>query len=118
VFGVPEDVLAQLKRSCAAMEEAFATGGQTKVARYILDHIPRPEATTGLPESAAASIQLAVFYGRVGDLGAAFEHLDRALDARDPALVHLAVAPQWDRLRGDPRFDDRLARMGLVPRRS
>jgi hypothetical protein len=27
--------------------------------------------------------------------------------------VHLAVAPQWDGLRGDPRFEQRLARMGL-----
>ena len=50
-----------------------------------------------------------------GDCDAAFEHLDRALDARDPALVHLAVAPQWDSLRGDPRFNQRLARMRLQP---
>jgi hypothetical protein len=27
--------------------------------------------------------------------------------------VHLAVAPQWDDLRGDPRFAECLARMGL-----
>jgi tetratricopeptide (TPR) repeat protein len=33
--------------------------------------------------------------------------------ARDPALVYLAVGPQWDSLRGDKRFDDRLERMGL-----
>ena len=40
---------------------------------------------------------------------------DRALDLRDPALVYLAVAPQRDSLRGDPRFGDRLKRMGLGP---
>jgi len=28
-------------------------------------------------------------------------------------LVHLAVAPQWDRLRADPRFNLCLARMKL-----
>jgi hypothetical protein len=27
--------------------------------------------------------------------------------------VHLAVAPMWDTLRGDPRFDECLTRMGL-----
>jgi hypothetical protein len=32
---------------------------------------------------------------------------------RDPALVHLAVAPQWDSLRGDGRFAERLKAMGL-----
>ena len=45
----------------------------------------------------------------------AFEHLQRLLDARDPALIHLAVAPQWDSLRADPRFNECLARMKLRP---
>ena len=48
-----------------------------------------------------------------GDLDAAFEHLQRFIDARDPALIHLAVAPQWDSLRADPRFNECLARMKL-----
>ena len=43
------------------------------------------------------------------------EHLQQALDLRDPALVYLAVAPQWDSLRADPRFVDRLKRMTLQP---
>jgi len=30
-------------------------------------------------------------------------------------LVHLAVAPQWDSLRADPRFNECLARMKLRP---
>ena len=45
----------------------------------------------------------------------AFEHLQRLIDARDPALIHLAVAPQWDSLRADPRFNECLARMKLRP---
>jgi hypothetical protein len=32
---------------------------------------------------------------------------------RDPALVHLAVAPDWDSLRADPRFAERLRLMAL-----
>jgi hypothetical protein len=52
-------------------------------------------------------------HSQAGDLDAAFEHLDRAIDSRDPALVHLAVAPQWDGLRADPRLAVRLTRMGL-----
>jgi hypothetical protein len=43
----------------------------------------------------------------------AFECLDRAVRFRDHALVHLAVTPQWDSLRGDPRFGERLTTMGL-----
>jgi hypothetical protein len=41
-------------------------------------------------------------------------HLDAAIAHRDPSLVHLAVAPQWDRLRGDERFGERLLAMGLA----
>ena len=48
-----------------------------------------------------------------GDLDKAFEILQRALDLRDPGLVHLAVAPQWDSLRADPRFNQCLAQMKL-----
>ena len=54
-------------------------------------------------------------YAEAGDLDAAFEHLQRLIDARDPALIHLAVAPQWDSLRADPRFNQCLARMKLRP---
>ena len=35
------------------------------------------------------------------------------IDSHDPCLVDLAVAPQWDRLRPDPRFQGCLERMGL-----
>ena len=58
---------------------------------------------------------LAMHAVHIGDLDAAFEHLQRMLDARDPALIHLAVAPQWDSLRADPRFNQCLARMNLRP---
>jgi hypothetical protein len=50
-----------------------------------------------------------------GDLDKAFELLQGAIDVRDPGLVHLAVAPQWDRMRADPRFNQCLARMKLRP---
>ena len=52
-----------------------------------------------LGEGGSASMQRAILCG-AGDLDSAFAHLDHAIDSRDPALVHLAVAPQWDSLRG------------------
>ena len=60
-------------------------------------------------------LQLAILGGEVGDLDLAFHHLQRAIDARDPCLPDLAVAPQWDPLRADPRFRECLSRMGLGP---
>jgi hypothetical protein len=88
------------------MKDAYRTGGDAGLTGYMLERLPRPEGGT-------ASLRLAVLHGAVGDLDAAFEHLDRALAAREPALVHLAVAPQWDGLRSDARLAERLKKMGL-----
>ena len=58
-------------------------------------------------------LQLALLHGEAGNLDEAFRHLDAAIAQRDPALVHLAVAPQWDSLRADVRFRARLEAMRL-----
>jgi DNA-binding winged helix-turn-helix (wHTH) protein len=60
------------------------------------------------------ALQLAAFSAQAGRIDEAFDHLDRAILAHDPSLVDLAVAPQWDGLRRDPRFAQLIARMGLV----
>ncbi|RPI52056.1 MAG: hypothetical protein EHM55_17435 [Acidobacteria bacterium] len=108
LFGAPRDALDGLRRTVAEMRQAFAAGGHASLARCMLQHVPQDGA-------GAIALQRAVLYGAAGELDAAFEHLDRALDVRDPALVYLAVAPQWDSLRDDPRFADRLRRMALRP---
>jgi tetratricopeptide (TPR) repeat protein len=80
----------------------YASGGRAALLQYAL----RVNAK-------GPALQLAVLHAEAGDLDEAFRQLDLAIAARDPALVHLAVAPQWDALRSDPRFDERLTRMGL-----
>ena len=100
LHGAPPEALERVKR-------AYAEGGRAGVVAFALDHAAKLENPS--------AIMLAVHYGEAGNLDAAFEQLQRALDSRDPALVHLAVAPQWDSLRTDPRFNQCLARMGLTP---
>jgi DNA-binding winged helix-turn-helix (wHTH) protein len=55
----------------------------------------------------------AVLYSAAGENDSAIEYVNCAIDARDPGLLRLTVAPQWDNLRSDPRFDRCLERMGL-----
>ena len=74
----------------------------------------RPAAPFNAVDNTIQGLE-AVNYAEMGDLDKAFESLQRALDVRDPGLVHLAVAPQWDSLRADPRFNECLARMKLRP---
>lgn len=83
--------------------QIYAAGGRPAVLEYAL----RLNVT-------GPSVQLALMFGEVGKLDEAFRHLHLAMASHDPALVHLAVAPQWDVLRGDPRFDEALKAMGLT----
>ena len=108
LFDIPPAAVERLRCLAADMRQAYAAEGQAGLARCMLQHMPRDG---GGP----IAVQRAVLHAAAGELDAAFEHLDRALDLRDPALVYLAVAPQWDPLRDDPRFVDRLKRMALRP---
>ena len=98
-FGVPEETLA-------AIAATYRAGGRQAVLRMTI------ESTAKAPRGAAAA-HLALLYGETGQMDEAFGQLNDAIDHRDPCLVHLAVAPQWDVLRHDARFDACLARMGL-----
>jgi DNA-binding winged helix-turn-helix (wHTH) protein/tetratricopeptide (TPR) repeat protein len=95
-FGAPADVLDALK-------QIYASEGRAGVVRWVLQ-------TQG---SKLPAMQLALLQGEIGDMDAAMENLDRAIDSHEPCLVDLAVGPQWDHLRRDRRFDRCLERMGL-----
>jgi serine/threonine protein kinase len=111
-LGASEERLAELSRVHAEATEAYAAGGHKALARCVLKYVS-DESGAG-----SAALRLPVLYADAGDLDTALAHLDRAIDARDPGLVHLAVAPQWDSMRPDPRFGARLLRMGLPTDRS
>jgi serine/threonine protein kinase len=114
-----EETLAALKRMCAELLRSYRRGGFAEANRLIVEYRRRAVELlsdgTARAERGNAGLGVVVHYALAGDLDAAFEHLQRAIDARDPALVHLAVAPQWDSLRADPRFNECLERMKLRP---
>jgi tetratricopeptide (TPR) repeat protein len=84
---------------------AYETGGRSWFFRYCVEEMSK---NPQLP-----AFQLAVFHTQAGDVDAAFRHLDRAILEHDPSLVDLAVAPQWENLRADPRFAEAVTRIGL-----
>ena len=103
IHGTPPETIDELRNTLK--------GGRAAMVAFVLERAARQPL-------AFPAMQLALFHGESGDLDAAFLHLDRAIEARDPSLVFLAVAPQWDPLRTDPRFDDRLSRIGLPSARN
>lgn len=94
--GCPRELLGELQRS-------YDTRGRAGVVTFALR-----------VNSNGPPVQLSLLHGEAGNLDEAFRHLDAALARRDPMLVHLAVAPQWDCLRADRRFGERLEAMGLA----
>ena len=118
-----EETRGALRELSAEILHAFDHEGLDAAHRCILKHISSAWLTELMSNEGGSTI-----IGRgntiigpltrsagAGDLDKAFELLQGALDVRDPGLVHLAVAPQWDRLRADPRFNQCLARMKLRP---
>ncbi len=56
---------------------------------------------------------LARLYALQGEKDAAFEYLNKSVEKREWFIVTLNVEPALDNLRGDPRFDELLGRVGL-----
>jgi tetratricopeptide (TPR) repeat protein len=116
-----EEVRAGLREIVAEILHAFDHEGLDAAHRCILKHMSSAWVIELMSHEGGSTI-----IGRgntmigplarsaeAGDLDKAFELLQGALAERDPGLVHLAVAPQWDKMRDDPRFNQCLARMKL-----
>lgn len=88
------------------------------------------EAASGHKEEAQAQLQellslaesryispcfLSVAYLGLGDFDKVFEMLEKAFQERDPQLRFANIVPVFDVLRSDPRFQDLLRRIHLVP---
>jgi hypothetical protein len=57
---------------------------------------------------------LATVYLGLGDSEKTLEWLEKAYQERDVHMVFLNVEPKWDSLRGSPRFQSLLHRVGLT----
>jgi serine/threonine protein kinase len=127
--GLSDETLAALRGICAEVLHVHKQEGIAGAHRYFIEHeqrlgelISRTNQEQGFTSDGASPFErgntiigpLARFVA-AGDFDKFFELLQRALDVRDPGVVHLAVAPQWDSMRADPRFNECLARMKLLP---
>jgi serine/threonine-protein kinase len=92
----------------SALAYVYARAGQVALTRGAVDELKRL--------SRQGPVDPAVFvwaYAAMGDKELAFTWLERAYAERSNAIPALKVGPGYDPLRGDPRFDDLLRRVGL-----
>ncbi len=62
-----------------------------------------------------SSANMAIIYGHLGQMDAAFERLSRAVDEYDAWATWMNADPQFDVMRSDPRFAALVRKMGLEP---
>jgi TolB-like protein/Flp pilus assembly protein TadD len=92
----------------AALGHVHAVSGRRAEAGRILADLERMSS-----ERTVAHEDLAFLHAGLGILDRTFELLDRACEERSGWLVDLKVDPSFDALRGDPRFEAILRRIGL-----
>ena len=90
----------------AGLANAFVLAGRTDEARAMLAELSRQRAERYVSPWALASI-----YAGLGESEEALQWLERAFDEHDSSLVWLKVHPRFDLLRGEPRFEELLARL-------
>jgi len=82
--------------------------GRTAEANKILDELLELNRRRYVPTAAMANV-----YVGLGNKDQAFFWLEKAYQERSYYMAYLKVLPFLDSLRGDPRFDDLLRRIGL-----
>jgi tetratricopeptide (TPR) repeat protein len=91
----------------AKFQEDYAREGYGPVRRRLLEW---ESARTSLP---LGSSSLALGWARLGERDRALAWLDKAFESHTRDLIYLKVEPAYDSLRGDPRFEAMLRRIGL-----
>jgi TolB-like protein/Tfp pilus assembly protein PilF len=93
----------------ASLGYALAKSGKREEARSILEGLLKPSA-----ERHVSPHNIALIYNGLGEREEALAWLERGFAQRDPRMVFLKVEPKWNNLRGDPRFQDLLRRVGFL----
>jgi TolB-like protein len=114
------EAIAALERSAAKFADpmslaylgmAYGLAGQCDRARAVLRRLEESCGPRNVP-----SIFLAFVYVGLGENCMALDHIEMAFDERDAFVLWLRVSPDWDLLRGEPRFQQLLCRLDLPSR--
>jgi serine/threonine-protein kinase len=87
---------------------AYASSGRKDKTRELLDELLYRSNQNFVPANF-----IAVLYAVLDEKDKAFEWMDKAFEERDYWLLYSKFHPWVDELRGDPRFENLLQRIGL-----
>lgn len=92
----------------ASLAVALAAAARETEARELVQRLETEDR-----ESSVLAVRIALVYGWLGDLDAAFRWLETGLERRDPWITYLRADPAFDPVRDDARFDALARRVGL-----
>jgi tetratricopeptide (TPR) repeat protein len=93
---------------------AYAKSGDEKAALAILAELEGRRVTPG--QGYVSPALIAYIYEGLGRTDEALNWLEQAVTERDGWLVYMNSFPRFESLRGKPRFDNILHRVGLPSR--
>lgn len=93
----------------ASLGHALALAGNTAQAEAVLSELKERSARSYVPP-----YSIALVYAGLGQDEPTFEWLERGYEERSTWMIFLNVAPWFERLRPDPRFQKLVHRMGLA----
>jgi len=94
----------------SGLGHAYGVSGQRDDALKTIEELQQLSSQVYVPARGIAEI-----YIGLGDKEQAFAWLEKALEQRNGWLIHVKGNPRYDSLRGDPRYQGLLQRMGLPP---
>jgi TolB-like protein/tetratricopeptide (TPR) repeat protein len=118
-IGMWQDAIAELERAVSlfgshvglgVLASAYAGAGCLPRAKALICEMHELERTS----RHVSAYALAEAYVGVGEPEQAFTYLRKAYAQREPMLLFIGVEPRMDPLRGDPRFAQLLADIGLA----
>jgi tetratricopeptide (TPR) repeat protein len=102
-------LLASVPEILAYIGHAYAISGRKNEAQKVLD-----ELVEMLPQSYVEPYFIATIYAALDEKDQAFIWLEKGFEDHIASMANLKIDPMLDSLRGDPRFESLLQRMGLM----
>ena len=94
--------------SLAYLGMTYGLAGQRDRAGAVLDRLRQSCEPRPVP-----AIFLAFIFAGLGDKDMAMDHIEKAVEEHDAFVLWLGVSPDWDVLRGEPRFQELLGALNL-----
>jgi eukaryotic-like serine/threonine-protein kinase len=96
------------QEAAAALRSGYHDAGYREGMRRAADALARRAQHFHV-----AGVRIARLYAHAGATDQALAWLEKAYEAKETPLAHLAVAWDWEAMRSDPRMQDLLRRIGL-----